>query len=260
MKFAAFALTLALAACVSDSPSTDDAAWHPLFNGRNLDGWTAHLVDQAPDGKSAASIFCVEGGMIHSYCAAAPGAHVSTAYLQTDQEYGDVVIHLEYRWGEQKYAPRATDQRDFGLQYLNYGSSTSWPHSVENQIQENDTGDVWVLSAQVQSTVSPQSGAYLPAEQGGQPATIGEFNQGKRIAHLRMNETPGWNAIDVALRGDTAVQVLNGVVVNRLHDIRQWDGQSWVRLDHGRISIQAEAAEYYIRNVRVRAVTAQDPH
>jgi len=259
MRFAVVACALALAGCISDSPFPDTSGWRPLFNGRNLDGWTAHFADQAPGDADATAMFCVEHGMIHAYCHAPPGVRVSTGFIQTDQDYGDVVIQLEYRWGVQKYAPRADQPRDSGLQYLNYGASNSWPRSVENQIQEGDTGDVYALSTQVASTINPQNGGYLPAEQGGQAATLGAFDQGKRIAHQRMNEVPGWNTVEVVLRGDSAVQVLNGVVVNRIHDIRQWDGQSWVRLDHGRVSIQAEAAEYYIRNVRVRAVNAYDP-
>jgi Domain of Unknown Function (DUF1080) len=238
------------------------AGWTPLFNGQNLDGWTAHYVDVPVDARPAASMFCVADGMIHTYCDATPGAPVSQGFIQTNEEFGDVVIHLEYRWGERKHPPRADLVRDSGLIYFNYAiRPNSWPRGAEAQIQEGDTGDVWASSSRITTTINPQTGRYAPASEGGAPTTIGLYNDFQNAKHGRMSEIDGWNSVDVILRGDTAIHVVNGHVNMRVTDIRQWDSvlNDWGRLDNGRISIQAEAAEVYFRNISVRPLRADDP-
>lgn len=251
----AWALGLLLVAgCVSGqsvTPATLQAT--PLFNGRDLDGWTAHYFGAPADARPASSMFCVEGEVIHLYCAEADGATVSQGFIQSDAEFGDVVLTLEYRWGARKFPPRAELPRDSGLMYFNYDIPPgNWPRTLESQIQENDTGDVWALSVQADTTVDPASNRYAA---NGEARTIGAYNAGRNVPHGRMSEVEGWNRVEVYLRGDASVHVINGHVTNRLSNIRQWDGQAWVRLDRGRISIQAEAAEMFIRNVSVRPLT-----
>ncbi|HVY87111.1 MAG TPA: DUF1080 domain-containing protein [Caulobacterales bacterium] len=260
MRYLALAAALALAACATQSAQQDAT---PLFNGRNLDGWTVAFAGTAVDpAQSAADIFCVEQGMIHTYCHATPGARQSVAYIQTTRDYGDVVIHLEYRWGDAKYPPRADQPRDSGLIYLIHGAPNPWPSGVENQIQEGDTGDIWISSSRVDTSVNPSTGLYATPEAGGAPVTIGRTGAGaERVRHAQMAEVEGWNSVDVILRGDTLVQVTNGVVTNRGRNLTQWDDarQAWVRLDHGKIAIQAEAAEAWFRNITIRPVRSIDP-
>jgi hypothetical protein len=64
--------------------------WKPLFNGRNLNGWSVHYASQAPaDAPPPASLFKVENGVIHAYPAQAAGSAQPNAYLETDSEYQD---------------------------------------------------------------------------------------------------------------------------------------------------------------------------
>ena len=64
---------------------------------------------------------------------------------------------------------------------------------------------------------------------------------------------PGWNTLEVIVRGDRATHIVNGVVNMRVSDMKSWDAasNSWVKLDHGRIALQAESAE---------ALLSQHPH
>ncbi|MES1157011.1 MAG: DUF1080 domain-containing protein [Alphaproteobacteria bacterium] len=260
MRFAALLAALALAGCVTPS---GDAQRTTLFNGRNLDGWTAQFAGAPVDPQQqAADIFCIEQGVIHTYCHATPGARQSVAFIQTTRDYGDVVIHLEYCWGQEKFPPRTDQPRDSGLIYLIHGAPNPWPSGVENQIQEGDTGDIWISSSRVDTTVNPQTMLYAPPSSGGAPVTIGRTGAGaERVRKGQLAEVDGWNSVDVILRGDTLVHVTNGVVTMRGAHLTQWDeaGQAWVRLDHGKIAIQAEAAEAYFRNIYVRPVAATDP-
>ena len=119
---------------------------------------------------------------------------------------------------------------------------------AEAQIQEGDIGDSWAVSAQVSSFVDPKTGRYALPENGGVPVTVGKNNDFKRTRHGRVNEYPGWNTLEVIVRGDRATHVVNGVVNMRVSDISAWDAasNSWVKLDHGRIALQAESAEAFL--------------
>src|SRR5215471_16441628 len=124
--------------------------WKPLFNGKNLDGWSAHYASKTADGAPpAASLFEVKNGEIHTYPTQAAGTPQPNAYLLSDADLRDYVISLEYRWGEKKFAPRVDQLRDAGFLYhVHRDNPANWPAGFEAQIQEGDTGDSWAVSAQ----------------------------------------------------------------------------------------------------------------
>jgi hypothetical protein len=236
--------------------------WKPIFNGKNLRGWSVHYASKTPaDAPPAASLFDVANGEIHVYRDEAAGSAQPNAYIVTEADYKDYRLSLEYKWGEKKFAPRLEHVRDAGLLYHVYRAIPSdWPASAEAQIQEGDTGDSWAVSARVSSFVDPKTGRYTLPENGGVPHTVGEFGDFKRTRHGRVNEYPGWNTLEVIVRGDRATHIVNGVVNMRVSDIKAWDdgSKSWVKLDHGKIALQAESAELFYRNIKVRPLTKDD--
>lgn len=260
----------ALVACVSIgamaasgvASAAGPAAWKTLFNGRNLDGWTVGYASSVPaDAPPAASLFRVENGAIHVYPTQAAGSAQPNAYLITRTDHRDYVISLEYRWGEKKFAPRAQLVRDAGLIYhVQRERAGDWPAGAEAQIQEGDTGDAWAVSSRLSSFVDAKSRRYALPEHGGVPVTVGNDGKFERVRHGRVNEYPGWNTLEVIVRGDRATHVVNGVINMRVHDLKGWDaaGNSWVKLDHGRIALQAESAEIFYRNIRIRPLTQAD--
>ena len=253
-----------LVACVSITAgaSAADASWKPLFNGKNLDGWTVHYASKTPDGAPPpASLFAVENGTIHAYPTKSAGSQQPNAYLQSSADYKDYVLSLEYRWGEKKFAPRNEHVRDAGLIYhVHRERAGDWPAGAEAQIQEGDTGDSWAVSSQLTSFVDPKTGLYALPEDGGVRTTVGHDGKFERTRHSRVNEYPGWNTLEVIVRGDRATHIVNGVTNMRVYDIRGWDAASgsWVKVDHGRIALQAESAEVFYRNIRMRPLTASD--
>ncbi len=60
---AAILMVVAAAAIRSDTPGDQDKDWIPLFNGRNLDGWTAKITGHEA-GVNFGNTFRVEGGVI----------------------------------------------------------------------------------------------------------------------------------------------------------------------------------------------------
>lgn len=236
-------------------------AWTSLFNGEDLTGWTAHWAKPPVDARPASAMFTVENGMIHTYAQDVAGSPQQQAYIQTDGDYANYRLSLEYKWGDKKFPPRMDLVRDAGVVYHNYGDNPlNWPRGVEAQIEEGDTGDLWGISARATSTILAETLRYAPAAQGGQPVTVGTFGSFERIRHGALNEMPGqWNTLEIIVKGDTATHIVNGFVNLRAWDFRQRDAAgNWVRLDHGKISLQAEFAEIYYRNIHIRQLTAEE--
>lgn len=225
-------------------PGEDEA--FALFNGENLDGW--HTAYRFPEMDQ--DLFKVRDGMIHVLGKQADGSEQSFAGLITDDEYSDYVLRLEYRWGDKKFRPRHEFVRDAGVILHVHGEEKIWPYGVECQIQEGDTGDIWAIGTQVTSTVNPVIRNYAP---GGPAVTRGGTGE-KPFARFHRGyswETPGWNQLELRVRGDHAVFIVNGHVVNEAIDMKYWNEAegSWQPLTRGRILLQAEGAEIFYRNI-----------
>jgi hypothetical protein len=264
MKFGIVRAGLAAHLCLlgSFAVGADEAGWKLLFNGRDLSGWTTHYASKTGESApTAARYFRVENGAIHVYPTQAAGTEQPNAYLLSDAEHRDYKLSLEYRWGEKKFAPRLNLVRDTGLLYhVHRQRDGDWPASIESQIQEGDVGDLWVISARATSFIDPRTRRFSLLEHGGVPVTVGDNDKFERVRHGRVNEYPGWNTLEIIVRGDRALHVVNGVPNLRVHDMKAWDAasSSWVKLDKGRIALQAEAAEVFYRNIRVRPLTKAD--
>ena len=162
---------------------------------------------------------------------------------------------MEYKWGEKKFAPRENFVRDAGVLFHLFGDDNIWPSSVECQIQEGDTGDIWAINTQVTSKVNSTILNYSPT---GDLVTRG--GQGKPKFHRFHRgydwEVPhgGWNKLEISVNGDHAKYTLNGQVVNEAMDMKRWDDelQKMIPLTSGKILLQAEGAELYYKNIFIK--------
>ena len=260
MRLAFLAAMLCIAAPAA-AQTPDEDGWTPLFNGKDFEGWTIAWAQQPADDRPASSVFTVETGMIHAYASQEAGSPQQQASLLSDGDYRDYRLSLEYKGGPLKFAPRPALVRDAGLLFHVYDHSMAdWPHSVEAQIQEGDTGDLWAISSRASSTILPLTGRYMEPAGGGIPVTVGAYRDFERIRHGALNELPEWNTLEIVVRGDTATYIVNGFVNMRVTGLQRWNPatESWARLDHGKIALQAEYAELFYRNIRIRPLTASD--
>lgn len=238
----------------ADTPGPAPAV--PLFNGHNLDGWRVYLADR-PAG-AAQDIFQAEAGVVHVYKDAAAGTKQPFGYLLTTEEHGDYRLTLEYKWGTKQFAPRADPDsvRDAGVCYHVQAPDEIWPTAVECQIQEGDTGDVWLIHTRGTSHVHPDNMNYWTLDQtSGIELTKGENPRGyQRFLRSYSYELPGWNKVELVVRGDSATYYVNGHAANRVTGLRHWDAAtaSWQPLTRGRILLQAEGAEIFYRNVMLQ--------
>lgn len=243
-----------------------DEGWTPLVRGNSLDGWRVVVAGQVTNGDPS-HIFTAEDGVIHTFKETPDGAQMPFAGIITEKEYSRFHLRLEYKWGTKKFAPRCGSPRDAGILYHVVGAERIWPQSVECQIQENDTGDVYAVSATVTTTIDPKtkddidpvsklrSPCFREASEGGVPLTHGSVDHVARVRRSRCLEHDGWNTVEVIVRGDNAVYMVNGQVNNRCTNICRPDPnnpQRMIPLTKGKILLQAEGAEVFYRNIEIK--------
>jgi hypothetical protein len=169
-------------------------------------------------------VFTVEDGMIQT-------TGQELGYIITDDSYSNYHFRLQFKWGDQRWAPRDTLKRDSGICYHipNHEPDRIWPQSVECQIQEGDVGDFWLID---HSTI------VVDAVQN-QPAKFSRVSK-KIDAERALGE---WNTVEVVSFNGQCIHIVNGVVVNA--------GQH-ASLRRGRILLQSEFAEIYYRKIEIR--------
>ena len=228
-----------------------------LFNGQNLDGWYTFLQNRGRD-YDPKSVFTVKDGMIRI-------SGEEWGCITTDAEYENYRILVEFKWGELAFAPRLKNARDCGLLLHSQGeegaSQGIWMHSIECQIIEGGTGDFIVVGDgtskfQVTSTVAKKKqGSSFRFKPNGRKETIqkGRINWygrdpewkdvfGFRGKHDVEKPVGEWNMLECVVIKDEIAIYLNGTLVNRATQVKP---------NKGRIQIQSESAEIFIKRVEL---------
>jgi len=237
-------------------------AWKVLFNGQDLDGWTVSRAGGA--GQTAEEIFQVTDGMIHVYKGAVQGSNQPSAALRTNESYSSYVLHLEYMWGTARFAGRSNSERDSGILFHMFNDvSLIWPDSFEFQLGSSEFGGEWIsgdifavddnVRGQTSSIQSGGNFVFAELANGGMRRPIGAPTYNERGLTNVKRDMPGWNVIELTVRADAEAEYqLNGVVVNRVFDMEGNSGGVWQPLQRGPIALQAEYAELFFRDIRLR--------
>jgi hypothetical protein len=226
-----------------------------LFNGKNLDGWYPFVEKRGRD-NDVKKVFTVANGLIHI-----SGEEYGS--IITNEEYENYKLTVEFKWGDKTYAPRADRARDNGVLLHSTGPDGGyhgiWMYSIECQVIEGGTGDFLVVGDgsdkyALTATVAPKKevggNVYQP---GGTPLTIHSgridwydrdpaWKDVKGFRGEKDIEKPlgQWNTMECVADGDNVSIFLNGKLVNQA---------SKVKPARGRIQIQSEGAEMYVRKV-----------
>lgn len=233
-----------------------------LFNGRDLTGWYTYTVQT---GYENPGIFTVVDGTIKI-----AGGKGDTGYfggMVTKERYGNYHLALEYKWGGPTYGTRKDKSRDSGvlLHCVGPNEPGPWMTSYELQIIEGGTGDLLVVNATkkddegnpVDLTVTAEAvkqgsqryykpGSELMSWQNsGRLNWYGRDPAWKDVAGIRGKEDVEsplgeWTKVECIAKGDTLTYLVNGKVVNKA---------SGLSVTKGKIFIQTEGAEMYVRNV-----------
>ncbi|MBF9149377.1 3-keto-disaccharide hydrolase [Novosphingobium jiangmenense] len=261
---------LAAAAATTALPASARAAaaapspWRPLFNGRDLDGWT--IYQDGEGNRDAHDAIRIEkGGVLHMLGQSFTGPDVngsvraSFGHIATKSLHGNYHLRMDFRFGERRFAPRAWQRRNSGLLYhMGPELDRLFPDCVEFQFEEGDIGDaIMVNTRALQGPLlggTPLWPTYFP----GLPTTYADpINAGgiARQWHRHAGDyerIDGWNTVDLVAIGDQAAHMVNGRIVNSLFRMAGRTGQP---LTQGRIALEFEAAEVFMRNVMIRDLT-----
>lgn len=229
-----------------------------LFNGRNLKGWYTFLKDHGKN-NDPLKVFTVKDGMIRI-------SGEEWGCITTTHEYENYTLTVEFKWGTATWGKRVDRARDGGVLIhstgVDGGYSGVWMHSIEVQIIEGGTGDLLVVGDQSEkfaltSPVAPERQRNTPVYQpGGTPVTIhgGRINWYGRDPHWEdvlgfrgendiERPTGEWNKLVCVADGDRLSVYLNDVLVNEAMNLKP---------SRGRIQIQSEGAEIFVRKVAIR--------
>ena len=256
--------------------------WRPLFNGRNLDGWETFLAtpDAAwdvpglrrdatgkylePIGKNRdpLHVFLIED------VDGTPAIHISGqgfGVITTKETFTNFHLRLRFKWGERKWGYKINAARDSGLLYFVHGEPgfdhATWPRSIEFQIQEHDTGDLYALGTQITVNARHEGSLWRYDPSGDPTSFVQKLPIGNRCVKSADREKPNgeWNTVDLICFDGDSIHVVNGEVVMRLRAAQRLDGGAPAPLKSGHVSLQTEGAEIYYRDIQVAPLETIPP-
>ena len=251
------------AAVQAGLPAADASGWAPLFNGKNLDGWYVCLqksgIQALPN-----DYVRVENGQMRLLAQAPGTTGLETGFVATTAPVGNCRLRVEYRWGSNRFAPRAEAVRDNGVLYHIVGPDRVYPSCVEFQLIEGNVGDASFLQGTrgVQGTVKGfpsrgRSSAPPPAPVDPNLPARGRGRGGARNVLKEANyDIPNdWNTLEIVLENDHAVHIVNGNVATTLVDLQQPNPDTpgqFLPLTSGKFGFQLYYAELLVRRVAVQ--------
>jgi hypothetical protein len=229
--------TLTITAFAADGPPKHGKLT-PLFDGSNLDNFDIVYRNVGVTADTD-HIFPVENGTVHV-------SGKKFGYFITKKEYSDYYLRAEFKWGQGTYEPKLGKARDSGILYHCVGEQKVWPRSIELQIQEGGTGDIWLTD-----------GAALTGKDGkpmvgppGKAVRIDRFNKGPwkdvtdyRDPQVEVEKPHGqWNVVELVVKGDHVWHFVNGKLVNE---------GTQANPASGKILFQSEGAEIFFRKIYI---------
>jgi len=256
LTLAIFVLSPASGSAAEQKPENN--GWVSLFNGKDFNGWYTYL-DSSGKNKDAKGVFKVENGMIHILDVPmsdgkTPDGKSDNGYLATNQDFSNVRIHAEYKWG----VKRATEgKRNSGLLYLAVGPDAIYPTSLECQIEETDVGDLWIVNGASVTAffIAPSMPMYDDDMQAGTRVRSAPGDSLRVLKSGDFENRDGWNTVEVIIQGDRSTHLVNGRIVNNARDIKQPDPSNpshMIPLTSGRILLEAEGSEIWFRDIRIK--------
>jgi hypothetical protein len=220
--------------------------WIPLFNGRDLDGWTPKFANHQV-GENPNDIFRVEDGLLKvSYEDAGGKFDGNFGHLFHKTPYSHYRIRAEFRFtGEQAGGGPGWAYRNNGLMLHSQAPETmamdrNFPDSIECQFWGNhpDKGEKF--------SNRPMANLFTPGTKvtldGKESEGGGDTSSSEKFSGL------DWVTVEVEVRGDEFIHFVNGKEVLRYSKTRLDDGTP---LTSGYIAIQAETHPTEFRRIEL---------
>lgn len=199
----------------------------PLFNGRDLGGWSHVLVDPKV---RMEDVWSVRDGVL--VCKGEP-----LGFLQTNAEYTSFRLLVEWRWAEGA-AARLGKTPNSGVLLRVSGEPKPIPRAYEAQLQSGSAGDLygfWGL---------PLEGDPARRREARGHATLGDM-VGFTKAEAAEKTEGAWNVYEIVVDGPSIVVHVNGKKVNEARG---------AAVLPGRIGLQSEGGEIHFRRVELTPI------
>jgi hypothetical protein len=250
-------------------PAAGADGWVSLLNGRDLNGWYTMLQKSGKDVAQEKKMVLMEQEMLHVMGNEVTAEPAEPGYIATNQEFENVHIRVEYKWGVKRFPPQVQAKRDNGILYGLVGADKVWPTCVECQIEETDVGDYFLvggirgvqaehLDGLFPAGLGPNgwtgSGAETRTRRGNPPP---EPTSDRKVKDGNFENLNDWNVVEVIWQGDRSAHIVNGRVVNMISRLQQPDPQNpgqFIPLTRGRIAIEMEFAEIWYRRIEIKSL------
>jgi len=250
-------LLLLLALCFL---TTTTFSQKQLFNGKNLKNWEIFLGSPIPGFEDMAKKATVQSTYQVVKMDGEKVIRVSgdiNASLATKAEYENYHLRLEFKWGEKVYG-----KRNSGLLYHSYGpfgvAFGTWMANIEHQLMHDNLGDTYLMAntwceTNVKKGDDGKTFYYSPD---GKTMEFSETDNGRSIKKMKDAEKPlgEWNTVDLYCFGQTAIHVVNGQLVMINTNCNKIENGKKVPLTKGKIQLQSEGGEFFIRKVEIENI------
>lgn len=164
----------------------------PLFNGKDLSGWT-HF---SPEGAAIEDVWSVEEGVL--ICKGQP-----IGYIKTEADYTNFVLDLDWRFN-----PVTKQAGNSGVLLRTQLPDKIWPKSVEAQLHSGNAGDFWCIG-EFPMQADPKR------------------TNGRNTKKLSFNENPigEWNHYRIVVDHGNVLLEVNGKELNRATQVEEVPGK-----------------------------------
>ena len=225
-----------------------------LFNGKDLSNFYTYLRGHGKN-KDPENVFSVVDGMIRV-------SGKTYGCFVTENEYENYHLVVEFKWGDETWAPRKERTRDSGILLHCVGKDGAaggvWLESIECQMIEGGTGDFILVRGAKSPTMKAHAEKrgnqwyYNPKAEaklftGGRINWYARSPEWKDELNFRgendVEEPVGkWNKLECICRGGKITNILNGKVVNEGFEASHTSGK---------ILFQSEGAEVFFRTIEL---------
>ncbi len=239
--------------------------WKLLFNGKDLSGWEVFVGPKEKDGEPLGlnndplDIFTVKDLNGEKVLRISGEINASIATLEEFENYHLV---MEFRWGDKKYT-----KFNSGLLYHSYGDFGAglgvWMSSHEFQLWTGHIGDSYRMgNTWCEITATKNSvDKYVFSKTADHIASVPK-TETVIVAKDKDYEKPKgeWNRIELYCYGRTSVHLVNGKVnMINFNSAKYLEGRKVEPLTKGKIQIQSEGGELFIRNIKIRSIDQIPP-
>ncbi len=254
-----YSLIAILSFLIMNTSCRREPTWEALFNGEDLENWDKFLGsslgaewDDLAEEATEEEVFSV---VLEEGIPVIRISGVINGSLATPDTYEDFHLRLVFKWGDEVYS-----RRNSGLLYHSFGdfgvAFGTWMPNIEFQMMHQNLGDTYLMENTAVETRVERVGDEYIFTPGGEVLTFGAHAHGRMIRKGTDNENPlgQWNTIDLYCMGRTAVHVVNGITVMQNENTGVYEGGEIRELSSGKIQIQSEGAELFIRSVDIRPI------